>query len=442
MLAAMYIETTENPVTGMTPPSGWSQVQDNYNSTPGQEHHVIIWKKLASSEGASWTWSWTNSHYREMTVVSYSGVLTSGIEDTSGKGTNSGGSTNMNCGNISPASANTKIIAVYADFNGSLSNQTPPAGFTERDDHSANHGGALGVSDKDQAAAGATGSVDATSATSGATTGVLFAMASEAAAGGGTTVTPGVLALTTSSFAPKANLQINAAAPTALAISAFAPQANLRINGASPTALSLSTFAPAPSISANQTVTPGVLTLALSAFAPQANLAINGAAPTALVLTGLAPQANLRVNAASPTALVLSTFAPQLQLTLTPALVALTLATFAPSLNLRVTPNVVALALTAFAPALAFRITPGPASLVIASFAPSVGAPITVTPGTLALVLAPLIPVIIATGVVVDALGYVSVRDESTALATLHDARMGIALVNDELVARAVLRDR
>lgn len=191
MLAFAYIETSQNPVTGMTPPLGWTQVVDQFNNAVGgKEFHLICWKKLAASEGASWAWNWTNATWNEFTVVSYPGVLTSEIVDSFGHGTNASGTASADCGNITTLSANTMLVAFYANFDGSGSNWTPPTGFTERADEAASSAGASGLSEKAQAAAGATGSVTATASNTGPVVGLLIALASEAATGGGGPTTP------------------------------------------------------------------------------------------------------------------------------------------------------------------------------------------------------------------------------------------------------------
>lgn len=304
----------------------------------------------------------------------------------------------------------------------------------------------------------------------------------------GRTVTPGVASLSLSTFAPKANLQINGASPTALATSAFAPQANLRINGAPPTALALSTFAPtvglgpftatpgvlsltlssfAPTVGISVLVTPDVTALSLSTFAPQANIKINGASPTALSLSAFAPQANLTINGASPTALSLSTFAPTAglgPLTVTPDVLALTLSTFAPSVsaggNVTATPGVLALSLSTFAPQLQLTLTPALVALTLATLAPSLGLTVPVglvtlalstfappldfrvTPGQGALVTATFAPTIVTPQTVTPGVAaLVLTRYAPVITGPAAAAAPGYAFLSDEPTARASVFD-
>lgn len=234
----------------------------------------------------------------------------------------------------------------------------------------------------------------------------------KAAAAAGTTVTPGTASLSLSTFAPKANLQINGASPAALSISAFAPQANLKINGASPTALVTAAFAPAlqevvtpstlahtltlfaPTVSAsgNQTVTPDTLAIALSTFAPQLRETLTPAL-VALTLAAFAPQLRETLTPAT-LALALSVFAPQLREQLTPGQAELVVTGFAPQLREVATPGAASLVTAAFAPALREVVTPGARALVMQGFAPSVGQPVQVVPSTLGLLIATFAPTV------------------------------------------------
>jgi len=197
----------------------------------------------------------------------------------------------------------------------------------------------------------------------------------QAAAAGGTTVTPGVLALTTATFAPQSNMKINAASPTALSLSTFAPAARL-----------------------GTVVTPGVLAHTLTTFAPQVNLQINGASPTALTLTTFAPDAALGPLTVTPDvlSLTLTTFAPDVtvsaDLTVTPGVATLSLSTFAPQLQEVTTPGVLALSLSTFAPDVSqtILVTPGTATLALTAYAPQLKE--TLTPALVALTLAAFAP--------------------------------------------------
>lgn len=209
---------------------------------------------------------------------------------------------------------------------------------------------------------------------------------------GGTTVTPTTLALTTSTFAPQANMRINGASPTALSIATFAPQLR-EVLTATTLALALTAFEPTIDISEDVTVTPDALALTMSLFAPQLRETLT---PTlvALTLATFAPQLRETLTPAT-LALALSAFAPQLREQLTPGQAELVVTGFAPQLRETLTPGALALSLATFAPPLDFRITgASPTGLVTATFAPSVGQPVSVVPGTLGLVIATFAPTV------------------------------------------------
>ncbi len=155
-------------------------------------------------------------------------------------------------------------------------------------------------------------------------------------------------------------------------------------------ALSLTTFAPVVTATNNQLVTPGKLSLTLTAFAPTVTatdhkLVTPGTA--ALTTTGFAPTVSTpRLVTPGPVALTLTTFAPTVTAssgsnqTVTPGTASLSLTAFAPTVtasdNKLVTPGVRALSLAAFAPTVtttnAVLVTPGPLGLSLTTYAPTV----------------------------------------------------------------------
>lgn len=185
------------------------------------------------------------------------------------------------------------------------------------------------------------------------------------------TATPGVVALTTATFAPAVTASDHqSVTPTtaALALATFAPTVTVAAAGITVTpdvaSLSLTTFAPSIAVSDNQTVTPGVLALVLSAFAPTVTATDHqSVTPTtaALILSSSEPTVTATAHQTvvpDVASLVLTPFAPTVTggagLTVTPDVAALSLASFAPDVlltdNKLVTPEAASLALTSFAP--------------------------------------------------------------------------------------------
>lgn len=157
------------------------------------------------------------------------------------------------------------------------------------------------------------------------------------------TVTPGVLALTLSGFAPAIKQGV-VPSPLALTLTGFAPAMGLSVVPAQ-LGLTLTGFAPVLS----QNIIPGVLALTLTGFAP--------------VLP--------KVVIPAPLVLTLSGFAPVLQQAVVPSPLALTLTGFAPSIPVKVTPGVLALSLTGYAPLMGRGVIPGPLVLVLTGYAPT-----------------------------------------------------------------------
>jgi hypothetical protein len=262
-----------------------------------------------------------------------------------------------------------------------------------------------------------------------------------------TTVTPGVLAMTTALFAPTVtatNNQVVTPGVAALATSVFAPTVAVTDHqSVTPgiAALTLTSFAPTVTVeSPGLTVTPGTASLITATFAPTVAASDHKTVvPTtaALATSAFAPTvAVTNHQAVTPTtkALALTAFAPDVVASdhkiVTPAPASLALTTFAPNVGspIEVTPAARALALTAFAPNVVLTdhkiVTPGTAGLVIDPFAPTVtaGASQTVTPGPLGLTLTGYAPTIVAGGTPLpdDLVGTVTDSRRSASLAGAH----------------------
>jgi hypothetical protein len=152
-----------------------------------------------------------------------------------------------------------------------------------------------------------------------------------------TTVTPGVLALTLTTFAPVVSApRLVTPGVLALTLTTFAPAVTIGTLVTPPVlTLTLTTFAPTVTTTANQLVTPPVLALVLTTFAPVVSaprLVTPGVA--ALILTTLVPTVTATIN----------------QL-VTPGVAALILTRYAPTVtvNRQITPGVATLTLTTYA---------------------------------------------------------------------------------------------
>lgn len=203
-----------------------------------------------------------------------------------------------------------------------------------------------------------------------------------------TTVTPGVLALTTVTFAPTVTTTQNqrvAPSTATLATSAFAPTvATPRL--ATPSVVSLTTATFAPTVATPRLATPDTADLALATFAPSV-VAPQLVTPEVaeLVTDTFAPTIALPVLATPPTVdLALSAFAPDVNIeqggvTVTPSTASLATDTFAPTVMAprRVVPPTLSLATERFAPDVEAQadwvFTPSTRALAMTAFAPYVG---------------------------------------------------------------------
>ena len=185
-----------------------------------------------------------------------------------------------------------------------------------------------------------------------------------------TVVTPGVIALTLTKYAPIIK-EVTTPATLALSDTEYVPVLK-------------------------EVTTPTTLALILTEYAPVFG---DGVVPAtlALVITTYVP---IIKEVVTPATLALNDteYIPILKETTTPGVINLTLTTYAPSIigGTAVTPGTVALTITEYAPSLieGTVVTPTTLSLILTEYAPVIGMAITITPSTVSLTLTGYAPVI------------------------------------------------
>ena len=145
-----------------TPPAGWSLIRRINNG--GVLSSATYWK-IASAEGASYTWTDSVSEYSHIgAIVSYSGDFPVNPLDAEGGNTYNVDDTSYPANSITTTRQNTLLIFACSHGGTDIASISPPSGMTERVDYYA---GALTytiayISDQMIAAAGGTGSKTAT----------------------------------------------------------------------------------------------------------------------------------------------------------------------------------------------------------------------------------------------------------------------------------------
>lgn len=132
LVATLWLSDTDAETTVITPPSGWTLITQSTTQTDGRM--ALYWKR-ASSEGASYQWSFDTTISNSLGAISaYSGCIASGtpyddaeIADDSTSDTT--GETPALPGITGP---NRVIYASYGGYSGPDIGFTPPSGFTER----------------------------------------------------------------------------------------------------------------------------------------------------------------------------------------------------------------------------------------------------------------------------------------------------------------------
>lgn len=140
----------------ITPPSGWTVVQDTPNGTTGRQASYV--HVAGASEPTSYSWSLGTTRIASGGVLAYSGVDNSTPVDISGSA--SGGAGNAVAPSVITTAAGDEIVVPVTFRGGAAVTVTPAATLAERYDRSS--GGAAGfvsteAADTAQAAAGATG---------------------------------------------------------------------------------------------------------------------------------------------------------------------------------------------------------------------------------------------------------------------------------------------
>ncbi len=162
----MIAGITVRPYTAViTPPAGWTLVlrQDQTAST---DSSIAVYRRTASSEPASYTWSFNTSTGSGGGIMSFSGVDTTTPLDVAAAGASSGAAAlTAAAPSVTTASANTMLVTFHALPNSDR--WTPPAGMTEAFDvASLAPSNGVGISIEAnyaiQAAAGASGTKTAT----------------------------------------------------------------------------------------------------------------------------------------------------------------------------------------------------------------------------------------------------------------------------------------
>lgn len=132
-------------------PSGWTSI---YSGATATYRYNLCWIRRGAS-APSLVWTMSTSAYREVYILAYSGVTTSGnpYETSADGGTTASDSTAADPPSVTTSTANDWVIALGIDWSGSATAWTAPSGYTIRSSNAA--GNDAFMADKKVAAAGA-----------------------------------------------------------------------------------------------------------------------------------------------------------------------------------------------------------------------------------------------------------------------------------------------
>ncbi len=155
----MVATLTATAAGALTPPSGWTVIQDTTQGTAIRQ--ITYYRVAGSSEGASYSWGLGSTRQASGGIVNYSGVNTTAPIDASASA--KGGSGNALAASVTTSVANDQVI-LASGFN-ITTTVTPPTGTTDRY-HVTSPSTTSEAADFTQASAAATGSKTVTPANS------------------------------------------------------------------------------------------------------------------------------------------------------------------------------------------------------------------------------------------------------------------------------------
>lgn len=154
MVVSLYKENT----AAVTPPAGFTQKAALATSASAQGSLYIFWKRCTGADSGTYSFSWTGSAWREITVSRFTGRITSGdpFDGTPGTAESLAAAVTLNVSTTLSVSG-CDLYGAWTDFAGNVT-WTPAAGTTEQFD-----GDVSTVDTIDNAASGSTGNLTATS---------------------------------------------------------------------------------------------------------------------------------------------------------------------------------------------------------------------------------------------------------------------------------------
>jgi hypothetical protein len=164
LVAVVTWDADSGPGTVGTVPNGWTQLYLNKYTYSGSEVEVGVWWKIASSEGASYTWGWSTAEAVYAYILRITGNDTSNPINAWGitaDGSSSYG-TSPTCPTVTTTVADTLILRLFGSDRGMTDiDGDYPSGHTgitvDRAGPAASGCSCGGAAYKTQAAAGATG---------------------------------------------------------------------------------------------------------------------------------------------------------------------------------------------------------------------------------------------------------------------------------------------
>ena len=147
--------------TPTTTPAGWDSRGTNWNVDDYM--HCQVWTRVASSEGANYTWEWANAVRQAIIIVTYRGGYDTVDEfDILSNTGYSGNDAVLRAAGVSVSEADSPAIFIGAGVSSTGLTYTPPSGFQEDADTGSTDSRFWVIAASDVLGSGASGDIDAT----------------------------------------------------------------------------------------------------------------------------------------------------------------------------------------------------------------------------------------------------------------------------------------
>lgn len=244
-------------------PSGWTQI-GQYQIGSTTDYVSVWWKRMGSSEPASYVWSWTTSVWREVVACAFLDCDSTNAVDVAASSGNASSSTTITCAAVTPTVNNTLLVCI-AGYDNDTS-FSPGGSLTEVLDFG---GWAMAMYTINGPSSGVSSGTNTVTAAGGAfpSAGITVALR-EVQTTGAQTVTPNAVSTGETFFSPSVQLTL---LPNTVGTSESVPQPIARLQ-VLPGAIATGEAVYQPTVTIQQVVTPNAIATGEAVYQPTVSI--------------------------------------------------------------------------------------------------------------------------------------------------------------------------